>query len=418
MFQIWRLSEGGPDNLGAAVTDEGLLVGQTPLVVRRSGRYVVRERAEIEHLWSRARFSHCAPKIDSLMSGLATVAAALNANDQCLARIAAVHLKIPELADDYARCALEVEEALIKSGHWNPDLHPRTGVPPNPGWFAPTEGSNEDASEEASPPRLASNDDSTSRSDVSSSASKDDWVRLPPGNYIDELHDFVEWLANAKPQDETAIRAEIKRYYYDVGDTVGGDALNRILSDVLEAGTDGESRQELLNSIQAYAKTDPAEVAQDRNLAVGAILLLLGREPLAETADATSDAWKLGWAARGQYFDALLRDGSLPPGFQTIDNFTNGIATSIKSIDLNAATYQDAARLTARLNNYIDQLADYEGGQLLDFTVDPSKITDRVLNLVIPKGSPTAMQREVIESVRSRALLTAGGPVRVVITPF
>src|ERR1700691_2778950 len=84
------------------------------------------------------------------------------------------------------------------------------------------------------------------------------------------------------------------------------------------------------------------------------------------------------WAGRrgDNIFDALLRDGSLPPGFRTIDNFTNGIATSIKSIDLNAATYQDAARLTARLNNYIDQLADYEGGQLLDFTVDPSKITD------------------------------------------
>ena len=52
-----------------------------------------------------------------------------------------------------------------------------------------------------------------------------------------------------------------------------------------------------------------------------------------------------GWAARDQYFDRLLRDGSLPLAFRTIDNFTNGIATSIKSVDLNAATYQDAARL-------------------------------------------------------------------------
>jgi hypothetical protein len=57
-----------------------------------------------------------AGKIDSLMSGLATVAAALNANDQCLARIAAVHLKIPDLSDDHARYALEVEDALIKVG--------------------------------------------------------------------------------------------------------------------------------------------------------------------------------------------------------------------------------------------------------------------------------------------------------------
>jgi hypothetical protein len=153
-------------------------------------------------------------------------------------------------------------------------------------------------------------------------------------------------------------------------------------------------------------------------LAVGAILLLFGREPIAETADAPADAWKLGWAARGQYFDALLRDGSLPPGFQTIDNFTNGIATSIKSIDLNAATYQDAARLTARLNNYVDQLADFEGSQLLGTRVELADIAARVLNLVVPKGSMTSVQRAAIEAAQSRAALTNGNPVRLVVTPF
>jgi len=46
--------------------------------------------------------------------GLVTVASALNADDQCLARIAAVHLKIPDLPDADARHALEVEDALIQ----------------------------------------------------------------------------------------------------------------------------------------------------------------------------------------------------------------------------------------------------------------------------------------------------------------
>jgi hypothetical protein len=43
--------------------------------------------------------------------------------------------------------ALVAEDALIKyardgggSTDWNPALHPRTGAPPNPGWFAPTDG--------------------------------------------------------------------------------------------------------------------------------------------------------------------------------------------------------------------------------------------------------------------------------------
>jgi hypothetical protein len=95
MNHFWRLSEAGPDNLGLACTEDGLLVGHTSLIERRGDRFVVRERGEIERLLKRAY--HGEPPVDRLMSGLATVASALNANDQCLARIAAVHLMIPDL---------------------------------------------------------------------------------------------------------------------------------------------------------------------------------------------------------------------------------------------------------------------------------------------------------------------------------
>jgi hypothetical protein len=104
--------------------------------------------------------------------------------------------------------------------------------------------------------------------------------------------------------------------------------------------------------------------------------------------------------------------------FRTIDNFTDGIATSIKSIDLNAATYQDAARLTYRLNHYVDDLGDYEGGEMSDISVELSGITDRVLNLVVPKGSVTATQLAVIEAARVRAMITNRYPVKIIITPL
>ncbi len=80
------------------------------------------------------------------MPRLGTVASALNANDPCLACIAAVHLRLPDLADRTARDDMEAEDCLIKSGDWNPTLHPRTGTPPNPGWFAPTGGSGNESS--------------------------------------------------------------------------------------------------------------------------------------------------------------------------------------------------------------------------------------------------------------------------------
>ena len=138
----------------------------------------------------------------------------------------------------------------------------------------------------------------------------------------------------------------------------------------------------------------------------------------AVAAEQASEAWTYGWARRGQYFDQLLRDGSLPQLFRTIDNFTDGVATSIKSIDLNAATYQDAARLTYRLNKYIDELGGYEGGSLITTTVELPDISDRVLNLVVPKGAMTEIQGAAIEAARSRAMIANRYPVKIIITPL
>jgi hypothetical protein len=144
-YRMWRLSEAGPGNLGLACTDDGLLFGRTPLIERRNGRFAVRERDEIERLLQHGH--RYIGEADRLMPGLAVVARALNADDPCLARIAAVQLKLPDLPNEAARAAMEAEDSLIKyardeggSTDWDPALHPRTGTPPNPGWFAPTDG--------------------------------------------------------------------------------------------------------------------------------------------------------------------------------------------------------------------------------------------------------------------------------------
>jgi hypothetical protein len=244
MIRFWRLNERTVDNLGLACTEEGLFLGRTPLIERRGKRFVVRERIEVERLLKRAYQTE--PAVHRLMPGLATVAAALNADDQCLARIAAVHLQIPDLPSEAARDSVEAEDVLIKLADWNPALHPRIGAPPNPGWFASTDG----VSEDELPLRIAQNEDKSRATDLAPIAA-DTPVRLPPGDRIDELGDFLEWLANAN-----------------------------------------------------------------------------------------------GWAARGRYFDELYRDGSLHPLSRTIDNFdASGVATSIKSLDLNAITYKDFSRL-------------------------------------------------------------------------
>jgi len=420
MIHIWRLSEGGKDNLGLCCSEDGLVLGTTPLIERRDSRFVVRERHEIERLLGRAyqceRQQPNGLDVDRLMPGLATVATALNANDPCLACIAAVHLRLPDLPDYFVRSCVEAEDVLIKQARshdsaakWDPAQHPRTGTPPNPGWFAPTDGS----AGEAPSNRTAANDDVTVRSDTSPVADGD-WVRLRPGpKRIDELADFVEWLANARPEDEQAIRAEIKRYFHDVGDQGSANALNSALTVILRPGTTEDDRQKILDSLDVFTRADPAAYAQTRDAIILGTLLSAGI-PSGAAADLPSAAWKLGWAARGNYFSEQL-GANLPASFPVIDNWLNGVATSIKSIDLTAATYQDAARLTYRLNAYIDNVATYEGSALGAFDITPSDISGRALSLAIPKGSMTPAQRAVIEAARTRAQAFR---VQLIVTEF
>lgn len=144
IHQVWRLSEYGEDNLGLACTKDGLVLGRTPLVERRDQRFFVREKSELERLLRRAYRTDLT--VDRLMPGLATVASALNANDPCLACIAAVHLRLPDLPDRAARDDMEAEDILIKSSNSKPalpacEIHKASpDDPKHPGWPARTPG--------------------------------------------------------------------------------------------------------------------------------------------------------------------------------------------------------------------------------------------------------------------------------------
>jgi filamentous hemagglutinin len=86
-----------------------------------------------------------------------------------------------------------------------------------------------------------------------------------------------------------------------------------------------------------------------------------------------------------------------------IDRWLDGIVTSIKSIDMRAATYQSAERLTYRLNEYIDKLALFDGGRLGYTQIDGTAIVGRELAIAIPNGSTTAVQGAAMDAARLRA---------------
>jgi hypothetical protein len=145
---LWRLSKGGDGSLGLCCTEDGLFLGRTTLVERRGDGYFVRPQADVERLLKCAYGSEVTR--DQVIPGLAVVASALGEKNLCLAQIAAVHLRLPDLPDASARLAIVTEDLLIKLEQsdaqfardgWDEAKHPRTGTPPNPGWFAPRGGS-------------------------------------------------------------------------------------------------------------------------------------------------------------------------------------------------------------------------------------------------------------------------------------
>lgn len=115
-----------------------------------------------------------------------------------------------------------------------------------------------------------------------------------------------------------------------------------------------------------------------------------------------SAVWRAAPFARGLAIEAKL-GGNLPSAFPVIDRFEKGVATSIKSLDLNAKTYQNASALTSKLNDYISKLAGFNGASFSGRTIKSSQISSRVLEVAVPKGSMTAAQQGAIDAATKTA---------------
>jgi contact-dependent growth inhibition (CDI) system restriction endonuclease-like protein len=426
-----------------------------PLLRQGERGFVPRAPADIARLLSAAYDI----EIDatSVMAGLEVVASALNGGDTVRAMIAAAQLRLPTLDWDGAVRIARAEAALQKYSSNQPrDWHGRwttggTGGPaikPQPVSFRP--------SEQVTPSAKPQSDDSAADDHATFELPKD-WVTLPPGRRIDELGDLLEWIANAKPEDAQAIRAEIKRYYYDVGDIQGGNALNRALSEALQDGPlSTKEKQELLKAYEPYTKADPAEIGQMfRDLVTLGLTPPLGpairlevaaqREATAaaeaaaqraiadaastelpfgiaeaapvsaEEAAARAASWKeMGWADRGNFIDGRL-GRNLRHNFEVLDWFEAGLAISNKSLDLTAATYQNPARLLSRVNRYVDQLANFKGAELAECIVKAEDIVTRRVRLAVPRNVMMDTQREALQRAVERAQ-TKG--VDLLVIPF
>lgn len=68
-----------------------------------------------------------------------------------------------------------------------------------------------------------------------------------------------------------------------------------------------------------------------------------------------------------------------------------------------------------RINDYVGKLADFQGAKRGAVTIGPDEITGRVLDIVVPKGSMTAVQKTAIDAAIQRA---SDGGILMKIAPF
>jgi hypothetical protein len=138
-----------------------------------------------------------------------------------------------------------------------------------------------------------------------------------------------------------------------------------------------------------------------------AIAALTSRLPgaAADTTDAAFNAlsaWAKNWSTRGLEIEAEL-GGNLPRSFPTIDKFENGVATSIKSVDLAAPTYQNASALTSKLQGYVDKVAGFNGASWDGTVIRARDVTTRALEVAIQPGVASSEQMAVLNQLRQYA---------------
>lgn len=126
--------------------------------------------------------------------------------------------------------------------------------------------------------------------------------------------------------------------------------------------------------------------------------------------------WLYPPSPRGFAIETRL-GGNLPPSFPTIDkwDFVTGTATSIKSVDLTAASYQSASRLTSLMQKYIDKAAKFDGANWGGVRIEPVEIITRQLEVSIPRGATAAQETvlsEMAEYARSRGVKLIVGVTR------
>ncbi len=127
-----------------------------------------------------------------------------------------------------------------------------------------------------------------------------------------------------------------------------------------------------------------------------------------------------GWKVEGTLKDKFMAAGeALPNNFPVVDGwaFSKGQATSIKSIDLRATTYQNMEGFEKRIKDYLDVLEAWDGQSdpINGIKISPRRVKQRILHLGIPDQTVSQEQKNVLEKL-AKELEKQGSDIKIKVT--
>jgi len=113
-------------------------------------------------------------------------------------------------------------------------------------------------------------------------------------------------------------------------------------------------------------------------------------------ASRTGSVWGFNPSQRGMMIERAL-GGNLPTNFPVIDKLANGVATSIKSIDVTAKSYQKSGALLGTLKGYVNSLKNFSGSTFGRTTIQEGvDFTSKSLEVAVQPGKASLNQWEQI----------------------
>jgi hypothetical protein len=129
--------------------------------------------------------------------------------------------------------------------------------------------------------------------------------------------------------------------------------------------------------------------------------------------------WKIAPLERGFVFERMTGTKGLFSAkginnFPVIDAFYNGVATSIKTLEVTAKSYLKGNAVFNKLAGYVDDLAGFSGQRWAGEVVEETAIKSRVLEIGIPRGATSAQVGQINSAVEYAASKGVQLKVRVV----